>query len=117
MVDEEAHMGAPDRDPRMVQVHREARTVEEDREAHVAGDDSKGHLIITSSSQDPAAVAEAEAEEEEEDLQTRVRSNPGVRITLLTTVLPIRHSLLVLMVAVMTIHSGAVQVKDKSKYI
>ena len=108
-------MGAPDRDPHMVQVHTEVRTVEEDREAHVAGDDSKGHLIITSSSQGPAAVAEAEAEEE--DLQARVRTNPGVRTTLLTTVLPTRHSLLVLMVAAMTIPNGAVQVKDKSKYI
>lgn len=114
MVVEEAHMVGPDnRDPRMVQVHREAHTVPEHREAHVAEEDSKERLIITNSSQGPTVVEEAEAEEE--DLQATVRTNPGVRTTLLTTVLQTRHSLLLLTVEVMTIHNGTVVVKGKSK--
>lgn len=115
MVDEEAHTVGPHRDQHMVQVLGEARTTLEHREAHVAEEDSKQPLSITSNSQGPTVVEEAEAEEEE--LQATVRINPGVRTTLLTTVLQTRLSLLVLTVVVMTTHNGTVEVKGNSKKI
>ena len=114
MVGEEAHTLVLDRDPHMVQVAREVHTAEEeeDRGARAAEEDSSQHLTTINSSQRPTVVEEAE----EEDLQATVTINPGVRTTLLMTVLPTSHSVLGLMVVV-AIHNGTVEVMDKSKWI
>ena len=111
VVDVEAHMG--DRVPPMVEVGREAHTVEEAEEVLVAEEGSKEHLIITSSSQGLVEVEEAE----EEDLQPIIRTNPGIRTTLLSKVLQTRLTQLVHAAVVMTFHSGTVEAKAGGKEI
>lgn len=109
VVDVEVHMG--DRVPPLVRVDREAHMVEEAEEVLVAEEGNKEHLIITSSSQGLAEVEEAE----EEDLQPIIRTNPGIRTTLLSKVLQTRLTPLVHMAVVMTVHSGTVEVKAGGK--